>query len=191
MNTKINTKKSNKNKKENKKVQKKVVSCCVHKKEDKKCRRTKDEKIFNLPRKFDREICITKEVKGFTMKSSCAPYKNCTKKEFLYNKDNPSKSFNVYIDKDPTDTIPIKYTTIEDVKNTIKKLEKLYKAEKYTHKRIFQVSMILYVRLKVLKEKKPEHYKLAKKYFEFIKSRTKVKGKTKEETLKKKKKIKI
>ena len=33
-------------------------------------------------------------------------------------------------------------TTVEDVKNTINKLEKLYKNKKYTHKRIWQVGMI-------------------------------------------------
>ena len=45
------------------------------------------------------------------------------KQSFLYNPNNPKKSFDVYIDKDPSDTIPIKYTTIDDVKYTIKKLE--------------------------------------------------------------------
>ena len=49
------------------------------------------------------------------------------KKTFLYNPDNPKMSFDVYIDKDPSDTIPIKYTTVQDVKDTILKLEKLYK----------------------------------------------------------------
>jgi hypothetical protein len=42
-----------------------------------------------------------------------------TRKRFLYNPNNPKKSFDVYIDKNPKDTIHIKYTTIEDVKNTI------------------------------------------------------------------------
>ena len=48
--------------------------------------------------------------------------KNKTKsnKQFLYNPDDPKKSFDVYIDKDPSDTISIKYTTIKDVKDTIK-----------------------------------------------------------------------
>ena len=43
-----------------------------------------------------------------------------TKNEFLYNPDDPKKSFDVYKDKNPKDTIPIKYTTLSDVKNTIK-----------------------------------------------------------------------
>ena len=56
-------------------------------------------------------------------------------KKFLYNPNNPKKSFDVYIDKNPNDTIPIKYTTTEDVQNTIDKLERLYKNKKYPHKR--------------------------------------------------------
>ena len=52
---------------------------------------------------------------------------------FFFNPKNPKKSFDVYIDKNPKDTIPIKYKTIKDVKNTILKLEKLYKADKYPH----------------------------------------------------------
>jgi len=100
--------------------------------------------------------------------------KNKTKKQFLFNPTNPKKSFDVYIDKNPKDTIHIKYTTIEDVKNTIEKLEKLYKNKKYTHKRIWQVGMIMKVRLNVLQDKKPRQYALANKYFEFLGQRTKL-----------------
>ena len=100
--------------------------------------------------------------------------KNKTKKLFLFNPKNPKKSFDVYIDKNPKDTIPIKYTTLEDVKNTITKLEKLYKSKKYSHKRIWQVAMIMKVRLNVLKDKKPEQYNLANRYFIFLGKRTKM-----------------
>ena len=100
-----------------------------------------------------------------------------TKKQFLYNPNNPKKSFDVYIDKNPKDTIHIKYTTLEDVKNTIHKLEKLYKTKKYTHKRIWQVGMIMKVRLKVLQSKKPLQYALANKYFKFLGNRTKMNNK--------------
>ncbi len=96
-------------------------------------------------------------------------------RSFFFNPNNPSKSFDVYIDKDPSDTISIKYTTIEDVKNTIKKLEKLYNQKKYSHKRIWQVAMIMKVRLGVLRNKKPDQYKLAKKYLSFLSERTKIK----------------
>ena len=97
-----------------------------------------------------------------------------TKKRFLFNPNNPKLSFDVYIDKNPKDTIHIKYTTMQDVKNTIDKLERLYKNKKYTHKRIWQVGMIMKVRLEVLKDKKREQYNLAKKYFEFLGNRTKL-----------------
>jgi len=97
------------------------------------------------------------------------------KRQFLYNPNNPKKSFDVYIDKNPKDTIHIKYTTTQDVKKTIDKLEKLYKSKKYPHKRIWQVGMIMKVRLEVLKNKKPEQYKLSKKYFEFLGKRTRQK----------------
>ena len=100
------------------------------------------------------------------------------KKQFLFNPDSPKKSFDVYIDKDSTDTIPIKYTRVKDVKQTIKKLERLYKKGKYPHKRIWQVGMIMYVRLKVLKKKKKQQYNLAKKYFEFLGKRTDIKNET-------------
>jgi hypothetical protein len=115
------------------------------------------------------------------------------KKRFLYNPDNPKKSFDVYIDKNPKDTINIKYTTIDDVKNTIKKLEKLYKkleklykTKRYPHKRIWQVGMIMKVRLEAIKRHKTKKYKnakninqryrLANRYFKFLGKRTKKKS---------------
>ena len=102
--------------------------------------------------------------------------KKSNKKQFFFNPNNPKKSYDVYIDKNPKDTINIKYKTLEDVKNTIKKLERLYKNKKYTHKRIWQVAMIMMVRLKVLKDIKPKQFKLSKKYYEHLKKRTKLKN---------------
>ena len=71
----------------------------------------------------------------------------------------------------------VKYKTIEDLERTIKKLEKLYKDEEYSHQRIWQVGMILYVRLgamnKYKKTKYPKaknvykRYMLVKKYLNF------------------------
>tara|TARA_B100000161_G_C33530497_1_gene405780 strand:- start:694 stop:1257 length:564 start_codon:yes stop_codon:yes gene_type:complete len=183
-----------------------MKDCCKHKINDKICIRKSDKKTFSLPRKFSRKKC--KNPKGFTMRSSCAPYKDCkqkggkrsskktnkrsskkTKKKFLYNPNDPKKSFDVYIDKNPNDTISIKYTTLNDVKNTIKKLESLYKNDKYTHKRIWQVGMILYVRLKVLKDKKPNEFKLAERYFKHLGERSKIKDNEKYIELKQRKKF--
>ena len=71
---------------------------------------------------------------------------------------------------------------MSDVKNTIKNLEKLYKTDKYTHKRIWQVGMIMKVRLgAMLKHNKTlyknaknvkSRYNLANKYFLFLRKRT-------------------
>ena len=52
----------------------------------------------------------------------------------------------------------------------------LYKQGKYSHKRIWQVGMILMVRLRVLKSKKPKQFRLANKYFKFLGKRTKIKS---------------
>jgi len=106
-----------------------------------------------------------------------------TKKTFLYNPKNPKKTLDLFTNDNPEDTIHIKYTTLEDVNNTIDKLETLYKAKKYSHKRIFQVGMIMSIRLKLLKNKKPKQYALANKYYEFLKKRTKLNDKERYEFL--------
>ncbi len=99
------------------------------------------------------------------------------KKENLY-----FKNYDLYSDANPKDTIRIKYTTIKDVKDTIKKLEKLYKSNKYKHNRIVQVVNVMTQRLKVI-NKNDNRYKLSKKYFEFLKNRTKEKDDKKRKTL--------
>jgi hypothetical protein len=165
-----------------------MKSCCnTNSKNEKVCIRLKDKQKFNLPRKFSKKKCLSEKIKGFSKKSSCAPYKYCkktNKKTFLFNPNNPKKSFDVYIDKNPKDTINIKYTTVKDVINTIQKLEKLYKTNKYTHKRIWQVAMIMKVRLEVFKKYKKkypnaknviERYNLSNRYFKFLSKRTKTK----------------
>lgn len=110
--------------------------------------------------------------------------KNKTKKQFLYNPNNPKKSFDVYIDKNPSDTIHVKYKTVDELKLTIKKLERLYKSKKYSHKRIWQVGMILKVRLEAMYKHRKRYpnakyiytrFKLAERYFKFLSKRTKKK----------------
>lgn len=54
-----------------------MKSCCSSTPRDKKCRRKSDKKIFGLPRRFTRKRCLSGKVRGFTMRSSCAPYKGC------------------------------------------------------------------------------------------------------------------
>jgi hypothetical protein len=98
---------------------------------------------------------------------------------YYFNPQDPKKSYDVYIDKNPSDTIAIKYTTIQDVKDTINKLEKLYKTNKYSHKRIWQVGMIMMVRLRALNKNTPNstsqrRYNLSYRYFKFLGERTKL-----------------
>jgi len=135
--------------------------------------------------------------RGFTMKNFCKNLKTRSKsgertnrlqsprphrrtpgpggKEYLYNPKNPKKSFDVYIDKNPDDTISIKYSTPEETTRTVRKLERLYKEGKYTHKRIKQVAVIMDVRLQAMKGKKKEK-SIAKKYHQFLQRRTKEKS---------------
>ena len=54
-----------------------MKSCCASTSRDRKCRRKSDKKIFSLPRRFTKKRCVSGKVRGFTMRSSCAPYKGC------------------------------------------------------------------------------------------------------------------
>lgn len=51
-----------------------MKTCKNHNRRDRRCIRKRDGKIFSLPRKFTRKQCTTRKIKGFTMRSSCAPY---------------------------------------------------------------------------------------------------------------------
>lgn len=57
-----------------------IPSCCKHTKKSKRCRRKSDSKIFSLPRRFTRKNC-KRGIKGFSARSSCAPYKDCIIKQ--------------------------------------------------------------------------------------------------------------
>ena len=90
------------------------------------------------------------------------------------------KNYDLYSDANPKDTVRIKYATLNDVKDTINKLEKLYKSGKRPHNRIVQIVNVMTQRLRVIKDKNPNiiagRYNLSKKYFDFLKERTKIKG---------------
>ena len=57
------------------------MDCCQSKSKSKKCVRKKDGQEFKLPRKFSKEACLNKPIKGFSMRSSCAPYLYCKKRK--------------------------------------------------------------------------------------------------------------
>ena len=98
-------------------------------------------------------------------------------------KDKPffKSGYDLYSDKSPDDTIRVKYDTLDNLKITIRKLERLYKRGIYPHVRIIQVSNILVQRLKVIVKnfnKGKDRLKLAEKYFNFLKERSKKKTET-------------
>ena len=57
-----------------------MKNCCQACSRDKKCVRKSDKKVFNLPRKFTILQCLRGNIKGFTMRASCAPYKSCQRR---------------------------------------------------------------------------------------------------------------
>ena len=74
-------------------------NCCnVNEKKDLLCIRESDSKTFKLPRKFSRERCLEGPIKGFTMRSSCSPYRECRRskknKKQQTHTNNPSKQIN-------------------------------------------------------------------------------------------------
>ena len=90
-------------------------------------------------------------------------------------------NYDIYSNPKPMDTVRIKYSTLNDVKFTINKLEKLYKRKLRPHARISKIANVLDQRLRVLNQSPSKdksdiskRHKLAKRYFEFLKKRTKL-----------------
>ena len=87
------------------------------------------------------------------------------------------KKYDLYSDANPKDTVRIRYKTKEDVRDTISKLNKLYKRNKITHARNVQIANVMTQRLRVIKQKNSKldngRYEISKRYFEKLKKRTK------------------
>ena len=88
------------------------------------------------------------------------------------------KDYDLYSDANPKDTIRIKYDTEENTLKTIKKLEQLFKSDKYPHVRISQVANVMNQRLRVI-DPKDNRFKISNQYFNFLKERTKAKDRKK------------
>lgn len=84
----------------------------------------------------------------------------------------------LYTDENPKDTVGVKFATIQDVKNTIKKIERLFKTDKITHARASQIANLVEQRSRFMPGKEKENA-LAKRYTEFLKQRTKSKDRKK------------
>lgn len=128
--------------------------------------------------------------KGFSQRAHCqgkaknlarSHAKTPTKDKTYFEK------YDLYSDANPKDTVQIHYTTLKDVKETIKNLEQIYKSGSKPHRRIVQITNVMTQRLRVISEKtgKGENrYTLSKRYFEFLKQRTKVKSEEKRKEMK-------
>ena len=128
--------------------------------------------------------------KGFSQRAHCqGKEKNNNNKNLARSHVNTPtkdktyfKKYDLYSDANPKDTVQIHYTTLKDVKETIKNLEQIYKSGSKPHRRIVQITNVMTQRLRVISEKtgKGENrYNLSKRYFEFLKGRTKVKSEEK------------
>ena len=104
------------------------------------------------------------------------------------------KNYDLYSDANPKDTVRIRYTSKQDVNDTIKKLERMYKKGRITHARNMQIVNVMTQRLKVIKKRNPKidkgRYSTSKKYFEKLKKRTKSRKKSKRRSKKRTKKSK-
>jgi len=104
-------------------------------------------------------------------------------------KDKPffKSGYDLYSDKNPNDTIRIKYKTLKEVKETIKKLESIYKKNVKPHNRIVQIVNIIKQRLKVIVKnfnKGRDRLELISQYMDFLKDRTKIKNEKERKKLK-------
>ena len=123
-----------------------------------------------------------KRPRGFSQKQYCkygrktSPegYNATPKKEVTY-----FEKYDLYSDANPKDTIRTPYATMNDLKSSIRKLEKIYKNGEKTHARIVQNANVIKQRLRVIYDntgKAKNRYDLSARYFDFLKQRTKIKN---------------
>ena len=88
------------------------------------------------------------------------------------------ENYDLYSDANPSDSVRVKYSTIKTLQATIRKIERLYKQDKITHSRAVQIQNVITQRLRVIVDNTglgKDRFRLAKRYFEFLKNRTKKK----------------
>jgi len=92
--------------------------------------------------------------------------------DFLFNRLNSNTSYDAYILKNRKNTLSINYKNISDMKNTIRKLECLYKTRKLSHRRISEVALVMMQKLKSERKTKAVQYILSRKYLKFLNKRS-------------------
>jgi len=130
--------------------------------------------------------------KGFSQRAHCQGRKKrsivakATHAKTPKKKQTYFKKYDLYSDANPKDTVKINYSTLKEVRDTIKKLEKMYKSGYKPHRRIVQITNVMTQRLRVINDKTCKggnRYKISKRYFDFLKNRTKVKGEEKRKVM--------
>ncbi len=87
------------------------------------------------------------------------------------------EKYDLYSDANPSETVRVKYDNIKNLNKTISKIESLYKKNKITHPRAVQIANVITQRLRVIFDntgKAKNRFDRSKKYFEFLKKRTKL-----------------
>lgn len=87
------------------------------------------------------------------------------------------EKYDLYSDANPSDSVRVKFDTIENLNKTISKIERLYKKNKITHARAVQITNVITQRLRVIYNntgKAKDRFDRSKNYFEFLKKRTKL-----------------
>jgi hypothetical protein len=134
---------------------------------------------------FGRKKSPKKTSKKSPKKTSKKSPKKTSKKSPKGYNSTPTKKktyfekYDLYSDANPKDTIETPYKTKAVLKKTINKLERIYKSGVKPHTRIVKNANVLKQRVKVIYEntgKGKDRYELIKRYFDFLKQRTKIKN---------------
>ena len=111
---------------------------------------------------------------GFSQRASCAKYKKCPSPKKKNEAKDPKKGTGkkpkgsgrrLYTDEDPSDTVSVKFSTVQDVKDTFSKAS--FKSK--SHKRQSQIINLVHQRARAAYQnaKDPEVKKRLKKAYEY------------------------
>jgi len=115
---------------------------------------------------------------GFSQRASCAKYKKCPSPKKKNEAKDPKTGTGkkpkgsgrrLYTDEDPSDTVSVKFSTVQDVKDTFSKAS--FKSK--SHKRQSQIINLVHQRARAAYQnaKDPEVKKRLKKAYEYAKKR--------------------
>ena len=115
---------------------------------------------------------------GFSQRASCAKHKNCPSPKRKDERKDPKKGTGkkpkgsgrrLYTDENPSDTVSVKFSTVQDVKDTFSKAS--FKSK--SHKRQSQIINLVHQRARAAYQnaKDPKVKKRLKKAYDYAKKR--------------------